>query len=34
MRGVSMRENREVPWPPAPELIAGRAAQERPRPHA
>ena len=34
MRGVSMRENREVPWPPVPESITGRAAQERPRPHA
>jgi hypothetical protein len=34
MRGVSMRENREVPCLPALELIAGRAAQERPRPHA
>lgn len=33
MRGVSMRENREVPWPPVPELITGRAAQERLRPH-
>jgi hypothetical protein len=34
MRGVSMRENREVPCSPAPEVVAGRAAQERPRPHA
>jgi cation diffusion facilitator family transporter len=33
MRGVSMRENREVPRSPA-SLISGRAAQERPRPYA
>jgi RNA-directed DNA polymerase len=33
MYGVSMRENREVPLSPVP-LITGRAAQERPRPHA
>ena len=34
MRGVSRRENREVPRSPASELIAGRAAQGRPRPPA
>jgi len=33
MYGISMRENREVPRPPAG-LIAGRAAQGRPRPQA
>lgn len=33
MHGTSMRENREVPRSPAG-LITGRAAQERPRPHA
>jgi hypothetical protein len=33
MRGISMRENREVPRSPA-SLISGRAAQERPRPYA
>jgi hypothetical protein len=31
MHGVSMRENREIPRPPG-RLIAGRAAQARPRP--
>ena len=31
--GISMRENREIPRPPAP-LITGRAAQGRPRPRA
>ena len=31
--GTSMRENREVPRSPVG-LITGRAAQERPRPHA
>ena len=31
MYGVSMRENREIPRPPG-RLIAGRAAQARPRP--
>jgi RNA-directed DNA polymerase len=31
MYGVSMRENREIPCPPG-RLIAGRAAQARPRP--
>ena len=31
MHGVSMRENREIPCPPG-RLIAGRAAQARPRP--
>jgi hypothetical protein len=30
MYGVSMRENREIPRPPG-RLIAGRAAQARPR---
>ena len=33
MYGISMRENREVRWSPA-QLIRGRAAQGRPRPHA
>jgi len=33
MYGTSMRENREIPHSPV-WLIAGRAAQERPRPHA
>ena len=33
MRGVSMRENREVPRSPG-RLVAGRAAQGRLRPHA
>ena len=33
MYGTSMRENREVPRSPVG-LITGRAAQERPRPHA
>ena len=33
MRGISMRENREVPCLPV-RLIIGRAAQGRPRPHA
>jgi hypothetical protein len=33
MRGISLRENREVPCSPA-RLITGRAAQGRPRPHA
>jgi hypothetical protein len=33
MYGTSMRENREIPPSPAP-LIAGRAAQGRPRPQA
>ena len=33
MRGISMRENREIPRPPAP-LITRRAAQGRPRPRA
>jgi len=33
MRGISMRENREVPCSPAG-LITGRAAQGRPRPQA
>lgn len=33
MCGTSMRENREVPCSPV-WLITGRAAQERPRPHA
>ena len=32
MHGTSMRENREVPRSPVG-LIAGRAAQGRPRPH-
>ena len=31
MHGVSKRENREIPRPPG-RLIAGRAAQARPRP--
>jgi hypothetical protein len=33
MHGTSMRENREVSRSPG-RLIAGRAAQGRPRPHA
>jgi hypothetical protein len=33
MQRVSMRENREIPRPPA-RLIAGRAAQGRPGPQA
>jgi hypothetical protein len=33
MRGISMRENREVPRSPA-WVITGRAARGRPRPHA
>jgi hypothetical protein len=33
MRGISMRENREVPHSPAC-LISGRAARERLRPYA
>jgi hypothetical protein len=33
MRGISMRENREIPRSPAL-LITGRDAQGRPRPHA
>src|ERR1017187_1613142 len=33
MHGTSMRENREIPRSPV-RLIAGRAAQRRPRPHA
>jgi hypothetical protein len=33
MRGISMRENREVPRSPA-RLVAGRAAQGRLRPYA
>jgi len=33
MYGISMRENREIPWPPV-RLITGRVAQGRPRPHA
>jgi hypothetical protein len=33
MHGTFMRENREVPRSPVG-LITGRAAQERPRPHA
>ena len=33
MYGTSMRENREVPCLPV-RVITGRAAQERPRPHA
>jgi len=33
MHGISMRENREVPSSPVG-VIAGRAAQGRPRPHA
>ena len=31
MYGISMRENREIPWLPA-ELITGRAARGRLRP--
>jgi hypothetical protein len=34
MRGVSMRENREVPRSPVRVDHPGRAAQGRPRPHA
>ncbi|MDQ3106625.1 MAG: hypothetical protein M3Q68_02340 [Actinomycetota bacterium] len=33
MYGISMRENREIPRSPV-RLIAGRAAQGRPRPQA
>jgi len=33
MYGTSMRENREIPGSPV-RVITGRAAQERPRPHA
>ena len=33
MRGVSGRENREISWPPVV-VMAGRAAQGRPRPYA
>ncbi|MGH9828590.1 MAG: hypothetical protein ACREDR_35670 [Blastocatellia bacterium] len=33
MYGVSMRENREIPRSPG-QLIAGRAAQARPRPRS
>jgi hypothetical protein len=33
MYGISMRENREIPWPPV-RLITGRVGQGRPRPHA
>ena len=33
MHGISMRENREIPRSPA-RLIAGRAAQGRPRPQS
>jgi hypothetical protein len=33
MYGISMRENREVPWPPV-RLITERAAQGRPTPQA
>jgi hypothetical protein len=33
MRGVSGRENREIPWLPAV-VMAGRAAQGRLRPYA
>jgi hypothetical protein len=33
MRGVSERENREIPWLPVV-VMAGRAAQGRSRPHA
>jgi len=33
MRGVSGRENREISWPPV-RVVAGRAAQGRPRPYA
>ena len=32
MHGISMRENREIPWLPV-RVIAGRAAQGRPRPY-
>jgi hypothetical protein len=32
MRGVSMRENREIPCSPV-RSITERAVQERPRPH-
>jgi hypothetical protein len=33
MYGISMRENREIPWPPV-RPINGRVAQGRSRPHA
>ncbi len=33
MYGISMRENREVPWPPV-RLITGRAAQGSTKPYA
>lgn len=33
MHGTSLRENREISCSPA-RVITGRAAQERPRPHA
>jgi hypothetical protein len=33
MYGIFMRENREVPRPPV-RMIAGRAAQARPRPQS
>jgi RNA-directed DNA polymerase len=33
MHGISMRENREIPRLPA-QVMVGRAAQGRPRPHA
>ena len=33
MYGTSLRENREISCSPA-QVITGRAAQERPRPHA
>jgi hypothetical protein len=33
MRGTSRCENREIPWLPV-RVIAGRAAQGRPRPQA
>ena len=33
MRGVSGRENREIPWLPVV-VMAGRAARGRPRPYA
>jgi hypothetical protein len=33
MYGVSGRENREISWPPVL-VMAGRAAQGRPRPYA
>jgi hypothetical protein len=33
MRGVSERENREIPWLPVV-VMAGRAAQGRSRPYA